>query len=62
MASCLAKGLDQLAIELLIELLREACLQPIERSQAIFYLRSQNELSISLASAKLRGGRLSRPC
>jgi hypothetical protein len=58
----LGQGLDQQGIELLIELLRQACPQPIEEIQAVCYLRSQDELSVSLASTKLRGGRLSRPC
>lgn len=56
------QGLDQQGIELLIKLLRQACPQPIEEIQAVCYLRSQDELSVSLASTKLRGGRLSRPC
>jgi hypothetical protein len=56
------QGLDQRGIELLIELLRHACPQPIERVEAVCYLRSQDELSVSLASTKLRSGRLSRLC
>jgi len=56
------QGLDPQGIELLIELLRQACPQPIEEIQAVCYLRSQDELSVSLASTMLRSGRLSRPC
>lgn len=58
----LGQGLDQQGIELLIELLRQTCPQPIEEIQAVCYLRSQDELSVSLASTKLRSGRISHPC
>jgi len=55
------QGLDQEGVQALIELLRQACPRPIERLEAVCYLRRQDELSVSLASTKLRHGLIKLP-
>lgn len=61
-AELLGQGLDQEGVYALIELLRQACPRPIERLEAVCYLRRQDELSISLASTRLRHGHIHIPC
>lgn len=57
----LGQGLDQEGVQARIELLRQACPRPIDRLEAVCYLRRQDELSVSLASTKLRHGLIKLP-
>jgi hypothetical protein len=62
-AELLGQGLrDEEAVAALIELLRQACPRPLERLEVVCYLRRQDELSVSMASSRLRLGHIHIPC